>query len=74
MTGVQTCALPISLLFPLSKLSPTRVSRCLTTGDANKSRIRLKYSAWANDANGYKHARQFTYGIELTTGGTPSGK
>ena len=64
----------ISLLFPLSKLSPTRVSRCLTTGDANKSRIRLKYSAGANDANGYKHARQFTYGIELTTGGTPSGK
>jgi hypothetical protein len=45
-----------------------------TTGDANKSRIRLKYSAGANDANGYKHARQFTYGIELTTGGTPSGK
>ncbi|HEV2387208.1 MAG TPA: hypothetical protein VGS20_08130 [Candidatus Acidoferrales bacterium] len=56
----------MSLLIPLSKLSFLgRGLNFLAGGDPNKARIRVKYSAGANDANGFAHSRLWSYGIEV---------
>jgi hypothetical protein len=55
-----------SVLIPLSKLSFLGPALTfLTSNDPNKARIRVKYSAGANDANGFKHSRVWSYGIEV---------
>lgn len=57
----------ISLLIAVSKLSFTRQkddSISLTSGDAPKQRIRLKYMRGANEANGFTHVHQLSIGIE----------
>ncbi len=55
-----------SVLIPLSRLTFLGPALTfLTSNDPNKARIRVKYSAGANDANGFKHFRLWSYGIEV---------
>jgi hypothetical protein len=62
----------ISLLIPLqpfSRLAVIGPALALLNPDQSnpgKTRIRIKYSAGANDANGFKHSRQWNFGLEAS--------
>lgn len=55
----------VSLLIPLSKLDFLPGTRFLTTVDPAHARVRIKYAAGANPANGFLHSRQTSFGIEV---------
>jgi hypothetical protein len=55
----------VSFVLSLSKLSSIPGLSYLVGADAAHKRIRLKYSAGADEATGFKHSHQFTAGIEL---------
>jgi hypothetical protein len=54
-----------SLLVPISKLSVTS-SGVTTAQKGTKSALRVKYSHGANEANGFQHSSQLSFGVELT--------
>jgi hypothetical protein len=56
--------LEVSLLVPLTKLNFSG-SQLLETGGSATQRIRIKYSIGANDANGFKHSKQLSLGVEM---------
>ena len=63
----------VSLLIPLPLLQHFLPGvGFLTSSDPNNSRIRVKYSDSVNSAQGFARTKQWTYGIELTTGSKPS--
>lgn len=61
LEGAGDASLLISLT-PISKLPGLNL---LMSTDPGKTRIRIKYSAGADEANGFKHSHQTTYGLEL---------
>jgi hypothetical protein len=55
--------LEISLLVPITKLNFQAFALAGSSKDL-KQRMRVKYAAGANEANGWKHFSQLTIGVE----------
>jgi len=56
----------VSILIPVSGLTKAfQIFPYLTSGDAAKSQIRIKYGDTVNPANNYARSKQWTYGIEV---------
>jgi len=56
----------VSLVIPISKLNFLKGLPFLSKGDSGNAQIRIKYSAGANEADGFKHSTHLSYGVEVS--------
>jgi hypothetical protein len=55
----------ISILVPITKFSFTGAALVSDEKSKAKQRVRIKYSAGANEANGFQHSSQLSLGVEI---------